>query len=216
LEPENPEWSKHLGHLYSLEARGNGTDSAKLARLALQELQASENVRQQGAPGAAIEAALESNEDNIVKNMLARIHSLPDLAKAAIAAGEFSEAGRFASELLTLAVREDLPEFFREDGNAIHYGNLVLGQCQMRKGNVERAKEYLLASGRTKGSPNLCSFGPNMSLAKELLESGEREVVLDFFDLCKVFWKSHTDELRQWSEQVQRGDVPDFGANLVY
>jgi hypothetical protein len=55
-----------------------------------------------------------------------------------------------------------------------------------------------------------------MSLAKELLESGEQGVVLKFFDLCGVFWESHTDNLQEWSEQVQRGEIPNFGANLHY
>jgi hypothetical protein len=216
LEPENAEWSQRLGHLYSLEARGSDTESARHAKLALQELRASEEVRQQGAPRAPIEDSLGSSDEDTVKNMLARIHSLPDLAKAAIAAGELADARRFASELLSMTVSADLPKFFREDGNAIHYGNLVLGLCEMRSGDIQQAKEHLLASGQTKGSPTLCSFGPNMSLAKELLESGDRDTVLDFFELCGGFWKTHADELQQWAKQVKRGEIPEFGANLDY
>jgi hypothetical protein len=92
----------------------------------------------------------------------------------------------------------------------------VLGQCALRQGDIAQAKEYLLASGRTSGSPNLGSFGPNMSLAKGLLERGERDVVLEYFDLCKEFWASHLDILQDWSEQVKQGEIPDFGANLNY
>jgi hypothetical protein len=29
-----------------------------------------------------------------------------------------------------------------------------------------------------------------MSLAKELLENGQREPVLQYFELCRKFWKS--------------------------
>lgn len=216
LEPQNPEWSRRLGHLYSLESRGETSDSAKYAKLAFQELQASERVRQQGALGDSNQANSNGNEDIVASEISARMHALSGLAKAAVAADEFIEAESLASELLTLAVSEDLPEYFRHDGNATFYGNLVLGQCQLRNGNVERAKVHLLASGRTKGSPNLCSFGPNMSLASALLANGERDVVLQFFDLCRVFWKSHTDELIRWSDQVQKGELPDFGANLTY
>jgi hypothetical protein len=62
----------------------------------------------------------------------------------------------------------------------------------------------------------LNSFGPNMSLAKELLKQGERDVVLEFFTRCGTFWESGTDRLQEWTSQVQKGVIPDFGANLRY
>jgi len=216
VDPLNPEWSRLLGQLYTLESRGNVSDPDKYASLALQELRASEELRQQTALGASNTVVPGDDEDRIAREIFPRIYALPNLSKAAVAAGEFVQAERFAVEMLALAASEDLPEYFRHDGNAIFYGHLVLGQCELKKGNIESAKEHLLASGRTKGSPNLCSFGPNMSLASALLENGEREVVLQFLDLCKVFWKSHADELVGWSEQVQKGELPDFGANLNY
>ena len=85
-------------------------------------------------------------------------------------------------------------------------------------GDIERAKEHLLAAGNTSGSPQLNSFGPNMTLAKELLEQGERDVVLEYFRLCAKFWKSrsHLGTLEEWANQVKAGMVPDFGANLRY
>ena len=57
-------------------------------------------------------------------------------------------------------------------------------------------------------------YGPNMSLAKDLLEKGERQVVLDYFALCRRFW--NYGRLDDWSQQVKEGKIPDFGANLVY
>jgi len=33
------------------------------------------------------------------------------------------------------------------------------------------------------------SFGPNVSLAKDLLEKGERDTVVEYFEACKKFWK---------------------------
>ena len=62
------------------------------------------------------------------------------------------------------------------------------------------------------------SFGPNMALGKDLLERGENEVLLKCFELCSEFWK-HEDalkELANWTELVQEGRIPDFGASLVY
>ena len=55
-----------------------------------------------------------------------------------------------------------------------------------------------------------------MSLAKDLLEKGEKETVLQYFDLCRKFWSMGGDKLDQWTKDVKAGQTPDFGANLVY
>ena len=70
--------------------------------------------------------------------------------------------------------------------------------------------------GKSK-TPALDSFGPNMTLAKELLQEGERDVVLEFFELCSEFWKTGREgRLTEWSNAVKEGKIPDFGANLYY
>ena len=60
------------------------------------------------------------------------------------------------------------------------------------------------------------SFGPNMSLAQDLLTKGERDVVLEYFELCRHFWKMENGRLTKWGQEVKAGRIPDFGANLVY
>jgi hypothetical protein len=55
-----------------------------------------------------------------------------------------------------------------------------------------------------------------MSLAKDLLEQGEEEVVLEYFELCRAFWEMHRGRLDEWTSTVKNGSIPDFGANLVY
>jgi hypothetical protein len=86
----------------------------------------------------------------------------------------------------------------------------------VRNGQIEQAKKYLLEAGKSPGSPQMDSFGPNMSLAKDLLEKGERDTVLQYFDLCRKFWKMDYGKLDQWSNEVKAGEIPDFGANLIY
>ena len=98
--------------------------------------------------------------------------------------------------------------------NVIHDANSVLGLIALREGNTVSAKEHLLAAGKTPGSPHLDSFGPNMRLAKELLEHGEQETVLDYFRLCGNFWKR--EELDEWISEVEAGRIPDFGPNMDY
>jgi len=143
-----------------------------------------------------------------------RFYALSDLAKAAFNAGELNKAEGYARELLSAQ-----PEHQKDwnDGNAIFFGNMLIGRVALRRdNNVSLAKSSLLASAQTPGSPQLNSFGPNMSLAKDLLTVGERDTVLEFFNLCRNFWKLDQGKLDQWTAVVKGGGIPDFGGNLVY
>ena len=101
-------------------------------------------------------------------------------------------------------------------GNAVHIGNLVLGHVALAAGDLDEAKRFLLAAGKTPGSAQLNTFGPNMRLAKALLEKGESEVVIEYFDLCAKFWKSKSSHTEEWKAAVRKKETPDFGANLSY
>jgi len=57
-------------------------------------------------------------------------------------------------------------------------------------------------------------YGPSMGLAKDLLDKGERQAVLDYFVLCKKFWNN--SRLEDWSQQVSAGQIPDFGAARLF
>jgi len=101
-------------------------------------------------------------------------------------------------------------------GNNIHHGNIILGRIALKSDKIEEAKEHLIKAGKTPGSPQLNSFGPNMTLAKELLQRHEKDVVFEYFELCSRFWKLRRDRLDRWSADVKEGKIPDFGGNLNY
>jgi tetratricopeptide (TPR) repeat protein len=136
---------------------------------------------------------------------------LTDLPAMAFDAGDLDKARAYAERLLTESGR--LRGNF---GNAVHKGNLIMGRIAVRQGRLAEAVTFLRASGETPGSPQLDSFGPNMSLAKDLLERGETDAVLDYFELCRVFWKMGGARLDAWSREVRAGTIPNFGANLRY
>lgn len=166
------------------------------------------------APFSAEERLAEAEEMlREAKDDYWRLFPLGKAGMACVDLGKNEEAKRYADELLALSSRLYPKE---GDADAIHNGNLILGRLALRAGDVEKAKEFLLTAGRVKGSPVLNSFGPNMALAKEMLDHGERAVVLQYFDLCGAFWKMHEDNLRLWSKQVRDGTTPNFGANLIY
>ena len=137
---------------------------------------------------------------------------LEELAKTALAAGEVEKAREYAESMLGRTNRSWLGGIF------VHHGNLTLGRIALAEGDVPEAKRRLIMAGGTTGAPTLNSFGPNMALAKELLEIGESEIVLEYFELCSKFWNTAyaKEDLSRWSEQVAAGDIPNFGANLVY
>lgn len=144
----------------------------------------------------------------------ATLLGLRGAVERALRRGRLDKAERLARELL------DIAPLFRDDwhyGNAVHHGHRLLGEVALRRGDVGRAREELLEAGRTPGSPQLNSFGPNMSLAKELLERGEQDVVLEYFALCGAFWKGDLlGSLLVWTADVREGRVPEFRANLSY
>ena len=142
-----------------------------------------------------------------------RFTILAATAKAAYGTGNYVTAKKYADELLGTA------QFYPNDwnyGNAVHDGNMVLGLIAVKNGDPKSGAEFLLKAGNTPGSPQIDTFGPNMTLANILIEKGETEAVLEYFELCKKFWKMEGGRLDSWAASIRGGGKPHFGANLFY
>ncbi len=150
----------------------------------------------------------------ITTNDYARFLNMHRAAKMSLAVGRTEDARQIATDMLVLAEKYSRGDPEKADGDVVHDGHLVLGRIALEEGQIEEAKRHLLAAGKSTGSPGLNSFGPNMTLAKDLLEKGEQETVLQYFDLCRKFWRS--DKLDEWTKDIHAGRIPDFGANLLY
>ncbi|WP_442508212.1 tetratricopeptide repeat protein [Novipirellula sp. SH528] len=190
LAPNDPQWPAALGHLYSLglTSRPMGPEREANATKAFRQFE------------LAYEHLVPMRRDTL----------LSDLAKTGLEAGLIDDAKKYAELMLD----DDTASW--NQGNHIHHGNLILGRIALSSGDVDEAKSRLLLAGKTSGSPQLNSFGPNMLLAKELLSQGENKVVLEYFELCKRFWSSPRRELEQWIDEVKANRMPQFGANLAY
>ena len=147
-----------------------------------------------------------------------RLHLLLNLTPAAMYAGDAGKATAYATELMALGEKlKTFPGFGPGlYGNATHVGNLVLGRLALLGGDVSKAKEHLLAAGRVPGSSTLLSFGPNMLLASELIERGERDAAVEYLDLCAKFWERQDGKIEGWKGVIREGGMPNFGANLNY
>lgn len=104
-------------------------------------------------------------------------------------------------------------ESFRDNwnyGNAIFYGHTALGLVALAEGDHAAAARELLLSATTPGSPQLGSFGPNLILAQQLLDLGDRAAVLTFFDRCAVWWQMGRGKLDGWRKAVHEGRSIDL------
>ena len=190
--PKDPKWSLELGQLYSLKLVGNTEKDEKRA--------------------AAAEALKHFERSYELSTEIGRDAMLTSLGKMALAAGDLDKAKTYASKMIPT-------ENSRQDwnyGNKFYSGNQLLGRIALAAGDVDGAKSFLLESAKTPGSPQLGSFGPNMQLASELLEAGEKETVLEFFENCKSFWGMGAEKLDAWRDAVNTNQQPVFGANLNY
>ena len=186
LDPHNPKWPTDLGRLYLLETNREEAGATK-AMQALEQFQ-----RAYELSGWELEQA----------------NLLQYLGKAAWKAERYDDARTYATQML------DYPATELFGGDQLHHGNLLLGMIALIENDTEQAKDHLLEAGRTPGSPVLASYGPRMDLALQLLRRGERQVVLESFELCSKFW--HRDELNDWAAVVIAGGIPDFGSNIDY
>ena len=117
------------------------------------------------------------------------------------------------------SLREELPvdEFDWNYCNVAHKLMTLIGLVTLfEEDDVAGAKDFLIMSSQMRGSPQLNSFGPNMLLAKALLERGEFEAVELYLEHCRSFWEMGITTLDTWIREVHDHRIPDFGANIEY
>jgi hypothetical protein len=149
---------------------------------------------------------------NGATNDYARFLCHHQAARMSFAVGLTEDARRLATDMMALDEKYSRGDPEKAHGDVVHDGNLVLGRIALDEGRVEDAKRHLLAAGKSRGSPVLGSFGPSMTLAKDLLEKGEQETVLQYLEMCGKFWQS--SELENWTKEIHAGRIPDFGGSL--
>lgn len=104
---------------------------------------------------------------------------------------------------------EKLAATLNFEGDAKHQVNIARGWLELRRNNEERAIHYLIESTKTKGSPVLGSFGPDMTLIRELYERGRKDAVLKYLEKIKSFWKTSDalENINIWKIMI-KNDCP--------
>ena len=140
---------------------------------------------------------------------------LETLSSSAIEVGELDLASSFATELVH-DFGQSIDDFDYDE--VAHIANINLGKVELRRGNTDKAKEFLLIAIRAPlRKPNNHLRDPDMSLAKELLEEGAKEAVLQYLGLCLELGpirkspKSNQKRIKAlnlWREQILKGIKP--------
>lgn len=217
LDADDPWWPEKLGHLH-LQAAVFGRHLSERI-----ELQTGFDADTLELPDGLSDLLLGPQEQGDIALL-----ALEQLERAYELAGSDGERGPLLDGLATaalLAERYDDATGYAKamlgtepdasgDQAQIHKGNIILGRVALAEEDVPQAKFHLLEAGSVSGAPTISSFGPNMRLAADLLERGEREVVLEYFELCATFWRN--EKLKDWAALVKGGRTPDFGGNLFY
>lgn len=172
---------------------------------------------------------LEESEEHLATAESGSKHArlVDKAALAALQAGDLDKARIYGDELGILAetMRASYPspthrvgqcDPLWNYGNLVHHHHLIRGGVALASGDVQTAIKELHEAGKTPGSPQLDTFGPNMLLAKALLERGQRDAVLTYLEQCRKFWEDGLGQLDEWKAEIGRGETPDFKANLLY
>lgn len=156
----------------------------------------------------ASESEMSWNPDNrLVTDRLKRFYSLDDLVGKAYSAGEFAAVEKLATEYLQLAATYRCNWNY---GNAIHDANRYLGLVRLKNGNTAEAAQYLLKAGKSTGSPQLDTFGPELDLANELLKQGNVEPVKEYLRDIKRFWRLDQGQVETWLASLEKGERPEL------
>ena len=140
-----------------------------------------------------------------VTKKLSRFYELGDDIKQTFLAGNYATTRILISEYLELA---DIYCGNWNYGNAIHDANRYLGLISLDKGELDEAAAFLVKSGKTPGSPQLDSFGPELDLANFLLQKGRSEEVKIYLNDIKSFWDMDRGLIDKWVGQIQNGETP--------
>ncbi len=138
----------------------------------------------------------------------AQMISLVELSLFAVELGDYDRAKKYAEQAQSLRPgASELHDLLAVQGIvALSEGNLVKAICYLRESiNVCLTDEYASLS---------CSVrAPNVMLAENLLDRGEREEVEEYLLKCQDVWEHQRKELATWVGTIRNGERPEFLAS---
>jgi hypothetical protein len=125
---------------------------------------------------------------------------LPALALAEFEAANDDAAAQDAHRLLD---RKNPSPYFQ------HIAHTVLGRVALDQGDVETAKSELFASIPS-GTPPGFNLEPNRTLAQDLIDHGERDIVIQFLEQSREFWKNDQGAINHYIKLIKAPGTHDI------
>lgn len=144
-------------------------------------------------------------ESRAVTAQLNRFYELDDLIIKAYKSNDFPTAKILAKESLSLAVTYRCNWNY---GNSIHNANQILGLISIKEGDIKSAEQYLIEAGKSTGSPQLDTFGPEFDLANELLKNGKTHTVQAYLSGVNKFWEMDNGIVEEWQATISKDEIP--------
>jgi hypothetical protein len=132
-------------------------------------------------------------------------NGLPNLPVAEFDAGDDTSAARDAHRLLDSA---NAPPIYT------HTGHTVLGRIALAHGDVAEAKAELLASVPLVPAGGIY-LEPNRTLAQDLVDHGERDVVIQFLEQFREFWRNDQGAIDHYIKVIKAPGTHDIIARYT-
>ena len=194
LQPSNHKWPLHIARIIQFQINpnyGSPEDNESAAKHAMKYAQMS---------------------FNLAKSNRTKLNAIEELMMDAYYAQNYTQANDYA-----LMEHKYLPSSDPTlDPDVIYHSYMMQGLVALHNKDIPAADNFLLKSGQSSGSAPLDSFGPNMMLADQLLQNGQKAVVLQFLQECATFWNEGTNTLKQWMAEIKQGQHPDFSMQENY
>jgi hypothetical protein len=126
---------------------------------------------------------------------------LSSLVLAEFDAGDDQAAERDSRRLLQIA---------GNNANVYSVAETVLGRLAAAKGDLNEAKARLTASIAMPDSIKNASFQPNMTLAQDLYEAGEKDAVIQFLEASRNVWKFDRGRIDRMISFVKKAPSVDL------
>ncbi len=118
---------------------------------------------------------------------------------------------RYAESLLSRHGQPTDPEF----ASAAYTGNLILAQAALDNGDTAAAGRHLLQAAAAPGTPAIQQNGPDTTVARLLLQRGERDMVVEYLRRCRNLWPQGVPLLNRWETAIRAGRQPNFNNRVI-
>ena len=139
--------------------------------------------------------------DSLTTDSAAGSRVLSNLVLAEFDAGDDQAAEHDSRRLLTNA---------QNNPNAYSVAETVLGRVAAAKGDLNGAKTHLTASITMPASIKNASFQPNMTLAQDLYDAGEKDAVIQFLEASRNVWKFDRGRIDRMISFVKKAPSVDL------